>query len=281
MPPECYPATALIVQGTLFDRVLETVRANPISYPLIAKPDIGLRGTAVQKIENERQLQAYHDKAGFDYIVQQFIPYPNEIGIFYVRYPNESTGRITGMVAKEFLVVTGDGHSKIANLLQKDPRHAMQLRALRQQYGKRLDEIPDSGQRINLVPYGNHARGARFTDASALITQELIQTIDGICRRIPGFYFGRLDIMYDSWDNLVRGKKFLIVELNGAGSEPTHIYDPGHSIFYAWKELARHISYMYRISVANHKNGASYLASRAGMDQWREHRQHYKKLSDF
>jgi hypothetical protein len=47
------------------------------------------------------------------------IPYANEIGVFYVRYPNEKQGRITGIVAKEFLIVTGDGVSTIAQLLKK------------------------------------------------------------------------------------------------------------------------------------------------------------------
>jgi hypothetical protein len=55
------------------------------------------------------------------------------------------------------------------------------------------------------------------------------------------------------------------VELNGAASEPTHIYDPKHSLFFAWKELARHITYMYEISVANNKNGIPYLEHKAGM----------------
>jgi hypothetical protein len=48
-------------------------------------------------------------------------------------------------------------------------------------------------------------------------------------------------------------KNFFVVELNGAASEPTHIYDPKHSLFFAWKELARHITYMYEISVANNR----------------------------
>jgi hypothetical protein len=36
-----------------------------------------------------------------------------------------------------------------------------------------------------------------------------------------GFYFGRLDIMYQSIADLEQGKDFAIVELNGAASEPT------------------------------------------------------------
>ena len=61
--------------------------------------------------------------------------------------------------------------------------------------------------------------------------------------------------MYDSWMDLEKGKNFAIVEVNGAASEPTHIYDPKHSIIFGWKELSRHITYMYKISVQNHKRG--------------------------
>jgi hypothetical protein len=52
--------------------------------------------------------------------------------------------------------------------------------------------------------------------------------------QIPEFYYGRLDIMFTSWEDLAQGLNFSIVEVNGAGSEPTHIYDPKHSIFFAW-----------------------------------------------
>jgi hypothetical protein len=30
-------------------------------------------------------------------------------------------------------------------------------------------------------------------------------------------------------------------------SKRTYIYDPKHSLFFAWKELAQHITYMYEI----------------------------------
>ena len=54
--------------------------------------------------------------------------------------------------------------------------------------------------------------------------------------------------MYNTLEELEQGKNFAVVELNGAASEPTHIYDPQHSIFFAWKELTRHIRYMFEIS---------------------------------
>ena len=88
-------------------------------------------------------------------------------------------------------------------------------------------------------------------------------------------------IMRQGSKELENGQNFSIVELNGSGSEPTHIYDPKHSIFFAWKELARHISYMYKISVENHKRGFPYLTHKEGMKQYRLHLEQSKKIVDF
>ena len=104
-----------------------------------------------------------------------------------------------------------------------------------------------------LVPYGNHVRGAKFLDANHLIDDELTHIIDTICQQVKGFYFGRLDIRYNSWERLKRGQEFSIIELNGAGSEPTHMYDPKHSIFFAWKEIICHWNILFDISRINHR----------------------------
>ncbi|NHM08171.1 D-alanine--D-alanine ligase [Flavobacterium sp. CYK-4] len=281
IPPQYYPKTELIRQGTPFSEVMKITEKAGLSFPLIAKPDIGLRGSAVKKIENLKQLQSYAEKAHFDYLLQQLIPYPNEIGVFYVRYPHEKTGRITGIVAKEFLIVTGDGKSNIETLIQKNPRHEMQLEKLRAEYGPELQVVLAQGEQRNLVPYGNHIRGAKFLDHSHFITPKLNQVINEVCLQIPGFYFGRLDLMYNNLKDLEAGKNFSIVELNGAASEPTHIYDPRHSIFFAWWELSRHIRYMFEISVANHKSGIPYLSHQAGMNEYREHQKHNQKILNF
>jgi hypothetical protein len=37
-----------------------------------------------------QDLKEYAEKANFNYVVQDLIPYKNEVGIFYVRYPNEN-----------------------------------------------------------------------------------------------------------------------------------------------------------------------------------------------
>lgn len=281
IPQQYYPKTELIREGTSLEVILNTLKEAEIKYPLIAKPDIGLRGSAVKKINSIVDLKKYSDKANFDYVVQDLIPYENEIGIFYVRYPDEKTGRITGIVSKEFLIITGNGYSTVEELIKENPRYELQLRVLKQEYGKKLLDILPKEEKLNLVPYGNHARGAKFIDGNHWITPKLTQMVNEMCLQIPEFYFGRLDVMYNTIEELEQGVNFLIVELNGASSEPTHIYDPKHSLFFAWKELARHITYMYEISAANHKNGAPYLLHKDGMKEYRMHLEQSNKIVNF
>ncbi len=281
IPQQYYPKTELIPQAITLDKVIDLFEKSKIKLPFIAKPDIGLRGSAVKKIANLDELKAYHAKANFDYLIQDLIPFTNEFGLFYVRYPNQKNGKITGIVAKEFLIIEGNGRDSIENLLKKNPRFEFQLKALKRELGTKLHTIVPKGEKINLVPFGNHARGAKFIDASNLITLKLNETFNKICLQIPEFYFGRLDVMYDNLDDLEIGKNFAIVEINGAASEPTHIYDPKHSLLFAWKELARHITYMYQISVINHKNGVPYLSHKAGMMQYNLHLKQSAKITNF
>ncbi len=280
IPQQYYPKTKFIKEKLSFDLVLDIFNNSQFKFPIIVKPDIGLRGSGVKKMHTIHDLENYHNNANFNYLLQDIIPYENEIGIFYVRNPNEKTGKITGIVGKEFLIVTGDGKSTIKQLLKQNPRFELQLKTLEKEFKEKLLEVLPEGEKYNLVPFGNHCRGSKFIDASYLITPKLDKVIDEVCIQVDGFYFGRMDLMYNSIEELEERKNFQLVELNGAASEPTHIYDPKHSIFFAWKELARHITYMYKISVANHKKGVPYLSHKEGMKQYRLHLAHNKKINN-
>ena len=166
-------------------------------------------------------------------------------------------------------------------MIKKNPRYELQLKTLQLEYGNKLKEILPLNEKINLVPYGNHARGAKFIDCKELISPALNNLMNEICLQIEGFYFGRMDLMYNTIAELERGEQFSIVELNGAGSEPTHIYDPKHSLFFAWKELLRHIKYMYEISIENNKKGYPYLSHKEGMKQYRLHNLQNEKIVNF
>lgn len=281
IPPQYYPKTNLILNGTSIDEILYIIRENKVIYPFIAKPDIGLRGTAVKKINTEEELIEYASKAKFDFLIQELIPFQNEIGLFYVKLPNQNKGKITGIVSKEFLIIKGNGKNSIKELLLKDPRYEFQLHVLQKEYGDKLNQILLNNESINLVPYGNHSRGTKFIDFSHFITPKLEETFTQICNQINGFHYGRMDIMFDSFENLENGKKFQIVEINGAISEPTHIYDPNHTLWYGWKELTRHFRYLYQISKHNKKNGTPYLSFKDGVSEFRKHNNFYNTILKF
>jgi hypothetical protein len=281
LPWQYYPNTILVHNDTPFGDIIKEIERNNFHYPLVGKPDIGMKGLSVKKLNNQKELFEYAIQSKVNFLVQEFIPYENEVGIFYYRFPNEQKGHISGIVKKEFLTVEGDGESTIAELLRKDKRHILQVPTLKKSYGNDLRGILQKGQKRILVPYGNHVRGAKFIDASDLIDDELTNTIDTICRRVKGFYFGRLDIRFNSWEELKQGKNISIIELNGAGSEPTHMYDPKHSIFFAWKEIIRHWNILFRISQLNHRrHQLPYMKTSSGLEMFRQNKAYVKMISE-
>ena len=280
IPTEYYPKTILIQSNEALNVIISKIKTENIQLPFIAKPNIGLRGTAVKKINTVDELENYIKKANFEILIQDLIPYENEIGLFYVKLPNQP-GKITGIVAKEFMILTGNGKNTLRELIQQDLRYLFQLETLEEEYKEQLETVLEIGEVINLVPYGNHCRGTKFVDASFEITSKMTESFNEICQQIDGFHYGRMDIMYKSFEDLAQGKHFQIVEINGAISEPTHMYDPKHSLLFGWKELTRHFHYMYLISKHNKKNGAKYLTFKEGIQEFKNHHKHYDTILDF
>jgi hypothetical protein len=278
IPKQYYPKTALFEATTSVEKVWAQLREEDFNFPLVGKPDIGMRGMAVKKLNNKEELFQYILTSKVAFLIQEFIPYELEAGIFYYRLPNESKGHISGIVSKEFLTVEGDGNSTILELLQTDKRYILQIEDLKKDYLEQLDDILPDGKKKVLVPYGNHCRGAKFTDASKLIDEPLTKVIDNVCQQVRGFYYGRMDIRFHSWEDLREGKNFSIVELNGAGSEPTHIYDPAHSIFFAWKEIIRHLKILYSISNQNRRK-TPYMNFKSGVKMFRDNSAYLKLLN--
>ncbi len=264
LPSHLYPTTVLIQNGTDADDALLAMQQAGITFPIIAKPDIGERGLGVKKILNRDQLCDYAARMPVPWLIQEFVSWPHEAGIFYYRLPGTDTGHITGIVNKSPVCVTGDGTATIADLVKKHDRYILQWQQIATLCADKLHTIPATGETVILLPYGNHSRGSMFTDETFRVTQKLTDTIHRICSQIPEFYYGRLDIRFDSWEALERGEDISIIEVNGSGSEPTHIYDPEHSIFFAWREIIKHWKILYTISSMNNKKGVPYLSLSQG-----------------
>jgi hypothetical protein len=279
VPTAMQPRTIFFSSGTNPEMVIEQLTLAGFRFPMIGKPDIGGRGRGVKKLDDASAVMVYASASPIDFHIQEFVLYENEAGIFYYRFPNQNTGNISGIVRKEFLKVKGDGKQSIRNLLNTNPRGILQLANLEVAEPEMLDLVIPKDEVFTVVPYGNHARGALFLDDSASANAALVKAMDTICFQIPEFYFGRLDIRYESRELLEQGKLFSVLEVNGAGSEPTHIYDPRHSLFFAWKEIIRHWVILFKISRANHRLGHRYLTVAEGVSMFRKDKSDSKKLS--
>lgn len=248
LPKNTYPKTIIVRKGVPSE-LKNIILQNQIDFPIIVKPDIGCRGVGLQKLYHLDELKSYDTYCKKDYLIQELINLPNEIGLFYYRMPNESSGKITGLTLKKFLTVEGNGQETIEQLMKKNPRSEMQITKNKSKMN--LDQILPQGEKICLVPFGNHNLGTEFLDGKEMITQKLEQTFDGILSKVEGFFYGRLDIRYNTFEELEEGINFSIIELNGAKSEPTHIYDPKHSFLYGQKEIIRHQKIFQRIIKLN------------------------------
>jgi hypothetical protein len=260
LPQSLVPKTICIAAAENFEVVKKQLTVSGIEYPFFCKPDIGGKGRGVAKIENEDQLQQYNKKAGLVYLIQQAIPYKNEIGVFYCRLPDAPKGFITGIAEKKYMEVTGNGTSTLQQLIEAVPRYYFQRSYLFKKYANKLLIILPAGKKIILSEVGNHARGSAFTDLTHYNNAKLEVLIDGVSKNYNTFYFGRYDIKFNSWEDLYAGKNFMLVELNGCGSEPIHIYDPNKKIWQAWKIIIQHWKLMYTIAAQHHKKAVPYLS---------------------
>jgi len=260
-------------------RSLDEIRARlRIPFPFILKPDVGQRGAGVKLIRSAEQAEAYLRKASVPLVVQRYAPGPLEAGIFYYRFPHETHGHIFAITEKEFPVVTGDGKSTLSELIWRDPRARYLADKYLQRFRGQENEVLAAGEELKLVETGNHAQGCIFRDGMKLCTPELIARIDEISRNLTGFFIGRYDIRYASEDELRGGNNFQIIELNGAASEATNIYDARNSVFAAYRTLFRQWDLAFAIGAANRKRGC---APASPLLVWREWRKYARQAATF
>ena len=279
LPSYSIPVTALATLGISFKEVLQLMHANNLHYPIICKPDIGGKGLGVEMIKNETELLHYYTVSPISFLIQAYINYSNEVGIFYYRKPNEKNGFISGIVGKYNMEVVGNGSSTLQQLIEATPRFYFQRNYLFKILKDTLQTIVPVHATVVLSTIGNHARGSMFKDMSFKITPQLQYLIDDISKKYEGFYYGRYDIKFNSWEELEAGKNFSIIELNGAGSEPTHIYDPNNSIFKAWKVILQHWKISYQIAAINVTLGATTFTIKEGLSLIKQQKQLNKKIN--
>ncbi|MEA5138244.1 ATP-grasp domain-containing protein [Arcicella rigui] len=271
IPSAFLPTYFFVKKESTLQKVLEMIEEKQLNFPIICKPNVGERGSQVEKINDKEALEKYLKNLQEDFIIQEFITFEIELGVLYYRLPEETKGQVSSVTRKEFLSVIGDGKSSIEALMQASTRARFQLETMRLRLGEKIKEVIPVGEKRLLEPIGNHCRGTKFLDNNFLINEKLNQVFDKIALPIEGFHYGRFDMKVKSIEDLYEGKNIKIMELNGVSSEPGHIYDPKNTVWKAYRDLAKHWKIIADISIQQQKRGVQPIAPKIIWQVAREH----------
>src|SRR6266576_1084953 len=235
--PEYTSDGYLVPEGSSENRIAaigEICLRYQICFPFVLKPDTAQRGAGFRKVSSFDEAEKYIDQVSAPLVLQRYVEGPEEAGIFYYRFPKEQKGHILGITRKQFPLLVGDGVHSIRELIEADSRARLIAQTYLERFASVVDQILPQGESLRLVEAGNHCQGCIFKEGEDLYSEELRNAFDQISQKLPGFYIGRYDVRYRSDDELRAGKEFQIIELNGAASEATNIYDKGNSLWSAY-----------------------------------------------
>ncbi len=251
-----------------------------LSFPLVAKPDLGCRGVGVKLLHDDNQLAEYIRTfpAGARFLLQEKAPYQAEAGVFYVRYPGEAKGKIISITLKYAPSVIGDGVHTLQQLIERSPRAGKLSHLYLPRHTDKLNWIPEKDEEFQLAFAGSHSRGSIFRDGNQYITEALTRKLDTILHDVEGYHYGRLDIKFDNLHDFMKGEKFTILELNGASSEAAHIWDRNTPLKSIFSMLLTQYRLLYSIGAKQKKRGHKPASIKSLLAAWKEEKtltEHY------
>ena len=255
IPNAFKPKTVLLKAGTSEADLRAMLTQHELTFPIIAKPEVGERGWLIGKMQDEAELIEYARAHPIDLILQTYIDWPTEVSIMTYAMPDGSGAAVTSICEKHFLQICGDGRSTLGQLILAQDRALLQFEKLVARFGHRWNEILPEGEVLVLEHVGNHCRGTMFLNRNDQIDTEITGVMTGILKHMPDVYYGRFDMRVGSWESLRAGKDIRVLEFNGTSSDPAHIYQPGYSLIRAYRDLAVHWKIMARIARQNRQKG--------------------------
>ncbi len=277
-PLNSYPKSIYVSTRISFAELEKLVASGNFNFPFIAKPEIGRMGFMFRKINTRENLKRYHETIPVDYILQEYIEYPLEVSVFYYRFPNERNGTITGFIKKESMVVSGDGKSTLTELINTYPRARYHIEEIKSKHKENLNDIIPAGELFYLSHALNLSRGGKLVNLEHEKDENLLNVFDELSYYTKNLYFGRYDIKCASIEDLKQGKNFCILEYNGCGGEPHHVYGNDNTLLKACSILAHHWSILYKISKYNHLKGIHYWKFKKGLRFFVEANKHVSML---
>jgi hypothetical protein len=241
------------------------------------KPDIGMMGLMFRKIETREQLEKYHRVIATGYLVQHLVTYPVEVSVFYYRFPARITEQSRALFVKIFWKLP-QRKSTLLQLMQEHKRVQFRLAEMRAKHANALNKIIPEGERYILSPALNLSRGGKLVSLASEKDACLLSVFNRISHQCNGLFYGRFDIKCSSVEELKCGKLFSILEYNGCGAEPHHIYGNGNNLIGAYKIILQHWNVLYNISKLNHERGIPHWKFSEGLSYLRKARRYFRFL---
>lgn len=276
--PEHVAEAHLVSPGPFYERLRRVhglLESGALRLPFVIKPDTAQRGEGFRKVGSIADASEYLAKVHAPVVAQTYAAGPLEAGIFYYRFPGEGRGHILAITDKVFPTIVGDGRRTVRELIETDSRARLIAGTYLRRLGAGAGRVVPEGESLRLVEAGNHCQGCIFRDGLRLYSEELRARIDAISKALPGFFVGRYDVRYSSEEEL-RAGRFTIIELNGAASEATSIYDERNTLRSAYAMLYRQWEIVYAIGAANRRLGS---VPASVWDVWKDWRQYRREAA--
>lgn len=260
------PHTFIDSQGRQsIETALTAMQRAGLEFPVIVKPNLGWCGFGVRLVRNRGELSDYLAAypLGERLVIQHFVTFEGEAGLYYERLPGEVRGRITGILLRSFPRVVGDGIRSVAQLIAADLRLARLGRDGLSEPCCDTAIVPQAGEVVRVSTIGSTRVGGLYRDGSALITDELTNALDAIAHDMTDFHVGRFDVRYESTGALRAGRGFTIIEVNGAGSEAVHAWDPRFSLRQAYGIVFAKQRRIFEIGEAMRRKGHPAVSARS------------------
>lgn len=223
---------------------------STFKFPIVIKPNIGYKGFMVKKIDTIEELEAnlnfFQER---EIVVQEFLAQEHEYAVMYF-YINETNFGVSSLIEKHLPSIKGNGRNNVRQLISQLNNPFLNKAWVLSKHHNILESIPAQNAVITIDHVGNYSRGSSFEDLNHCIDSKLVAVMKNFFGNLKGMNFCRIDLKADSLEDL-RSGKFKVLEINGAKSEPLHIYDPRVSILDIFKAIHLHWKILFKVVQAN------------------------------
>lgn len=256
-----------------FARVIRELSAADIGFPLVARPMAGFLRDRTVWVMGPAALRRLVGlvPAGESLLLQAPSHYPLAAEVVYYRLPTEESGRILSITFKTFPSIVGDGVSTIGQLIDANPEARLVREDLRRRHRRRLGRVLRRGVEFPLTGGITAEDGILFRDGTAMGTPALTERLGALCELLPGVYFARFELRYQSLERLLEGHDFHVVALGGPSAGDGRLRDSRTTLAECYKILFELFEILFLIGEQNRQRGYRTTGPKELLTRWITH----------